>query len=653
MVTAWVAALSRASQGRHLPCRCQCGVRVPTDSPWPWHRSRTRPCSRSSAAATPSARRRTGCCTATSGRATCTWSRAARRAHPDRGPRLGVSPGRASPGRPPHLAGQQCRARWTGPTRGPRRPGWRDVRAARDAGRPPREHLARDHRPAAGAIRDRGAGAGPDGRHRRRGWPRGRPPRARTGLAGRGPRRLGRVAGHRPVAVVPSSRGAPVKVLHVLDSFSFGGAEQLVASLGASPAPGSDHVRRQPRAARTSAATPCSRDSRRPASHPSTSGCADWPTRWGWPGWCASCAAATPMWCTRTSGMPPRWCRSQRALPGCPVWRPCTTCRRTSRGPSASRSGCPCGCRPASGRLVLVSHAARHEFARRHGPATPSWRVIHNGVDLARFPEEAGAPGAARPAADLARGGRVAPAQGPPRPARGVGHAGRTPPGRQVADRRRRARARGHPVRRRSGSAWVARSSCSGAATTSPRCSSRSTAWCPPRTPKPCPPRSSRPPRPACRSSRRRSAAPSRSSWTAPPGSSCRRTGPTARRGARPAGGRPRARRRFWAGRASPCRGGLRHAAVGRQPPGPLPRGHRPQTTPTKDHLTSSDPHRIRRRDPSGHPAERSSASSPERGPGWPAPSPWPCWPRSLVLAAGGAFVLTRPPPTRPRWTCS
>ena len=37
------------------------------------------------------------------------------------------------------------------------------------------------------------------------------------------------------------------------------------------------------------------------------------------------------------------------------------------------------------GRLVLVSEAARHEFALRHGPPTPSWRVIHNGVDLARF----------------------------------------------------------------------------------------------------------------------------------------------------------------------------------------------------------------------------------------------------------------------------
>ena len=39
---------------------------------------------------------------------------------------------------------------------------------------------------------------------------------------------------------------------------------------------------------------------------------------------------------------------------------------------------------------MLVSHAARHEFAARYGPATRSWRVIHNGVDLARFTEEAG-----------------------------------------------------------------------------------------------------------------------------------------------------------------------------------------------------------------------------------------------------------------------
>lgn len=37
------------------------------------------------------------------------------------------------------------------------------------------------------------------------------------------------------------------------------------------------------------------------------------------------------------------------------------------------------------GRLVFVSQHVYDEFARRHGPARPTWRVIRNGVDLDRY----------------------------------------------------------------------------------------------------------------------------------------------------------------------------------------------------------------------------------------------------------------------------
>ena len=37
------------------------------------------------------------------------------------------------------------------------------------------------------------------------------------------------------------------------------------------------------------------------------------------------------------------------------------------------------------GRLVLVSTASFREFERRYGPATPNWRLVPNGVDLTRY----------------------------------------------------------------------------------------------------------------------------------------------------------------------------------------------------------------------------------------------------------------------------
>jgi len=37
------------------------------------------------------------------------------------------------------------------------------------------------------------------------------------------------------------------------------------------------------------------------------------------------------------------------------------------------------------GLLVFVSSAALHGFAERYGPATSSWRMVQNGIDIARF----------------------------------------------------------------------------------------------------------------------------------------------------------------------------------------------------------------------------------------------------------------------------
>lgn len=41
------------------------------------------------------------------------------------------------------------------------------------------------------------------------------------------------------------------------------------------------------------------------------------------------------------------------------------------------------------GRLVVVSEPAHAEFARRYGPAGPAWRMVPNGVDLGRHPPRA------------------------------------------------------------------------------------------------------------------------------------------------------------------------------------------------------------------------------------------------------------------------
>lgn len=51
----------------------------------------------------------------------------------------------------------------------------------------------------------------------------------------------------------------------------------------------------------------------------------------------------------------------------------------------------------ALGRLIVVSSPAYAAFAERHGPPTARWQVIHNGVDLERFARPHGAGARHRP----------------------------------------------------------------------------------------------------------------------------------------------------------------------------------------------------------------------------------------------------------------
>jgi glycosyltransferase involved in cell wall biosynthesis len=193
-----------------------------------------------------------------------------------------------------------------------------------------------------------------------------------------------------------------MKVLHVLDSFSFGGAEQLVASLGGSPAPGVTM------AAASLAPAGLGRDAMLPRLE--AAGLA--PTHFGVRRLVDPVGLARLVRRLRGSGADVVHAHLGYAATVVPV--------------AARLAGLPCVATlhhvpqdlsgaerlkerwsvrvPARwGRLVLVSHAARHEFAVRHGPATPSWRVIHNGVDLTRFREGPGAlPDPGRPPTWLA-----------------------------------------------------------------------------------------------------------------------------------------------------------------------------------------------------------------------------------------------------------
>lgn len=192
-----------------------------------------------------------------------------------------------------------------------------------------------------------------------------------------------------------------MKVLHVLDSFSFGGAEQLVASLGATPAPGVTMT------AASLAPAGLGRDAM--LSRLEAAGLA--PTHFGVRRLADPAGFARLVGQLRRSGADVVHAHLGYAATVVPV--------------AARLAGLPCVATlhhvpqdlsgverlkerlsvrvPARlGRVVLVSHAARHEFARRHGPATRSWRVIHNGIDLARFRERPEGSGTDRPPTWLA-----------------------------------------------------------------------------------------------------------------------------------------------------------------------------------------------------------------------------------------------------------
>jgi glycosyltransferase involved in cell wall biosynthesis len=176
----------------------------------------------------------------------------------------------------------------------------------------------------------------------------------------------------------------PIRALHVLDSFSFGGAEQLVASLGAHPSPGLE-VR-----AASLAPTGLGRDAMLPR--------------------------------LEAAGLRPVHLGVRRLLDAPGLSRLVGQLRRSGADvvhahlgyaatvvPLAARlAGIPCVATlhhvpedlprgewfkermsvrvpTRLGRLVFVSQYAKDEFARRHGPAQDSWRVIHNAVDLDRF----------------------------------------------------------------------------------------------------------------------------------------------------------------------------------------------------------------------------------------------------------------------------
>lgn len=49
------------------------------------------------------------------------------------------------------------------------------------------------------------------------------------------------------------------------------------------------------------------------------------------------------------------------------------------------------------GRLVLVSHHLYHRYAERHGPARDTWRVIPNAIDVERYTPARGSAGGDRP----------------------------------------------------------------------------------------------------------------------------------------------------------------------------------------------------------------------------------------------------------------
>ena len=180
-----------------------------------------------------------------------------------------------------------------------------------------------------------------------------------------------------------------MKVLHVLDSFSFGGAEQLVASLGASPAPGVTM------AAASLAPPGVGRD----AMLPRLEAAGLSPTHFGVRRLADPVGLAGLVRHLRRCGADVVHAHLGYAATVVPVAArlaglPCVATLhhvpQDLAGAERLKERLSVRVPARLGRLVLVSHASRAEFARRYGPPRPSWRVIHNGVDLARYPEPSG-----------------------------------------------------------------------------------------------------------------------------------------------------------------------------------------------------------------------------------------------------------------------
>ena len=175
-----------------------------------------------------------------------------------------------------------------------------------------------------------------------------------------------------------------MKVLHVLDSFSFGGAEELVASLGSSPAPGVTM------AVASLAPAGLGRDAMLPRLEAAGLG----PTHLGVRRLADPVGLARLVQQLRRSdadvvhahlGYAATVVPVAARLAGLPSVATLHHVPQDLSGVERLKERLSVRVPARLGRLVLVSEAARHEFALRHGPPTPSWRVIHNGVDLARF----------------------------------------------------------------------------------------------------------------------------------------------------------------------------------------------------------------------------------------------------------------------------
>lgn len=194
------------------------------------------------------------------------------------------------------------------------------------------------------------------------------------------------------MTIPPVSPRRPIRVLHVLDSFAFGGAENLVAELGAYAPLGLDVQ---------VASVTVAGDRDHMLERLSRAGLN--PTHLGVP------RLAAPLAFLRLA----RRLRRMRRAGQIDVVHAHLETSAVVAAPAARLAGIPCVVtlhhHPADlpwrvwlkerlavriaercGLLVLVSGPAYDEFARRHGPARGSWRMVHNGVDTDRYRPRSG-----------------------------------------------------------------------------------------------------------------------------------------------------------------------------------------------------------------------------------------------------------------------